>query len=284
MAVLEAPAEIQHGRHHHHSAYADALLALQGARELGHAKPAIALADEEFGGDLPVLLLHPFADGDGQGRNVAVDGPEAAARIVPCLVGPAIASADRIEEDEVGEGQPALRVGNGRRHVGRRQGGQREPPRAHRAEIEIGGRGAGTAIHREGERPRGRIGSLEPEGDEADFRQQGPALAIEERHAAERGVEGERLAADVERVARRRLRRELARVGLAGTSGLPVTAAPAFLSALTAALTAPLGAPLGAALSASLALPAFLLRLTAGTLLGEGHGSRNGQRCAEKDR
>ena len=105
---------------------------------------------------------------------------------------PAEAGPDRIDEDEVGEVEPGLRIGH---EPGGLRGHDavafhRQPPGPERAKVQIGGSGTRSAVHDEGDRARRRIVARQGVGDEADIRLR-PVLARHEGDRPGRGGEGE---------------------------------------------------------------------------------------------
>src|SRR3954453_9793472 len=152
MPPLAEASEVDDRRDHHQAANADAL-ALQLARDLRRAKAAIAFAGDEFDRRLPSGLLDPFANEDRERLGVAVDRPEPPAGTLAARGDPAVAGAGRIDEDEIGKIEPALRVRLQRRRGRHRDAIERQPPRADRAETEIGGGRARPAVEHESDGP-----------------------------------------------------------------------------------------------------------------------------------
>jgi len=109
-------AEVQQRRHQDQALDADAVLDLQLAHDLRSANAAIALARDVFRRGQPVVLLEPAADHQRDAVGVAVDGVERLARLLAARDETAVAGADGIDEDEIGEIEPGLRV---RLHLGR---------------------------------------------------------------------------------------------------------------------------------------------------------------------
>ena len=185
------------------------------------AEAAVTLADEEFRRGHAVVAAQPARDDRRQRVDIAVDRIIAVADVLLGADRAAVAGADRIDEDEVGEVEPGLGIGDdGRR---RRRADARavegQTPRAEHAEMQIGRRGAGAAIDRKGDGPRARLGSVEPVGDEADLRLQ-PALRVAERQAAGRRREAQGAAGQIEDMLRDRIRRQPALIARAALLGL----------------------------------------------------------------
>ena len=121
------------------------------------------------------------------------------------------AGARRIEEDEIGEGQPGLGIGIGDRCRGgrERRAGHRQPPGPHRADIEEAGRRARAAIDGERDRARRGIAGVVPlEGDIGDIRLRRAATGVDEPHRACAGGESEALPTNVDRMRCHRFRRQ----------------------------------------------------------------------------
>src|ERR1700686_4210605 len=109
MAPLAEAREVDDRRDHHQSTNADTL-ALQGVGDFRRTKATIALAGDELDRRLPSGLLDPLADEDGKRLGVAVDRPEPPAGVIAACRDPAVAGAGRIDEDEIGEVEPGLRI------------------------------------------------------------------------------------------------------------------------------------------------------------------------------
>src|SRR5579872_245475 len=89
----------------------DALPCLQLIYDLRPSDAAITFADDEFGRQQATGLFQIAADNDRQRIDVAIDGEEMLLGIAVVRNEAAIAGADRIDEDEVGEVEPGLGVG-----------------------------------------------------------------------------------------------------------------------------------------------------------------------------
>ena len=70
------------------------------------------------------MLLQPAADHERDRIDVAVDGVEGLARVLAARDEAAVAGADGIDEDEIGEVEPGLRV---RLHLGEADGDKASP-------------------------------------------------------------------------------------------------------------------------------------------------------------
>src|SRR3954466_741040 len=103
-------AEVQERRHQDQSPDADAVLKLQLPHYLRPANATIAFAGDVFWRGQPVVLLEPAADHERDRIDVTVNGVERFARVIAGRDEPAIASADGIDKDEIGEIEPGLRV------------------------------------------------------------------------------------------------------------------------------------------------------------------------------
>ena len=113
MPALRQAREIQHRRNEHKPAHADALVLFKCALDLQRAHAAVTLADEEFRRAPAAVLVDPFANEDGERIGVPVDRPDVAPRLVAADQ-PAVARPGRIDENEICEIKPGLRIGNER--------------------------------------------------------------------------------------------------------------------------------------------------------------------------
>ena len=167
-------------RHHQDAAQNDALTVLQRSRDFGGAEAAIAFAENEFRrADADV-----FGDVEGDHLShrfsVAVHAPEAVAAFG--FGGPAPAGADRIDQNEIGEGEPGVRV------VGEADAGsvivaaERSDARPDEAEVEERRAGARSAVEHESYRPR-RVIRFRDEG-RVENRSRTLARLIEQRERA----------------------------------------------------------------------------------------------------
>ena len=95
-------------RQHQDAGGDDALLALQHARDFGGAKSAIAFAKNEFGRTGAAVLGDIKRNDLGHGFRIAVNGPKVAG--VVRLGRAAPAGADRIDQHQIGERQPGIRI------------------------------------------------------------------------------------------------------------------------------------------------------------------------------
>ena len=172
---------------------------LIGALELvddrGRAGGAVALAAEIFGRVPAAILVEPEADELGDRLGVLGDAPiflrlGLAERV-------AEAGADRIDEDDVGDVEQAVRIVDdreGRRAVVARVGGDRDPLRPERAHVQPDRARAGAAVEQEGDRPV-RVARLADIGDREDRGARRAVLGAQEGLARGRGV-GDALAAE----------------------------------------------------------------------------------------
>ena len=178
------------------------------------------------------MLLEPAADHERDRIGVAIDGVEALARVLAARDEAAVAGADGIDEDEIGEVEPGLGV---RLHLGRGRRRQRfaierQPPRPGRAELKPCRGRAGPAVEQERHGARRAVGAVELVGRIGDV---GQRLALVVEHADRAGGrrEIERAAGQIERLLRGRIRRQTVRLGAAAIGdALRAAAAPALLS------------------------------------------------------
>ena len=116
---------------------------------------AIALADEIDRRRPALMPGQPTADDRAQRVDIALHIPERLVRVVLLALAVAEPGADRIDKDEIGEGEPGRGIvdksDRGRRHrAGRRRV---EDARPERAEMQKHRGGAGAAVEHEGDRP-----------------------------------------------------------------------------------------------------------------------------------
>ena len=185
-------------RHHHHAGDQDALLALQRARHLGGAKAAVAFAEDVFGRQRAAVLRQVERDGLGQDLGIALHAPERAAAVG--LGRPAPARADRIDQDQIREGKPGVRIvleARGRAVVAALS--KLDDARADRAEIEERRGGARSAVEDEGDRTVADVGVL---GDISRVEDRGRAFArlVEQRERPGGRRIGELAARNLDRV------------------------------------------------------------------------------------
>ena len=165
---------LQHRRQHQNSRNHDALIALHVARDLGGAKAAVALAEDEFRRADAAVLGDVKRDHLRHRLGVAAHAPERAAAVG--LGRPAPAGADRIDQHQVSEGKPGVRIID-QANIGAVVPGHAElgDARTHHPEMEKGRSRAGAAIEDKGQRPRrvivglvcgslGNIGGIEHRG------------------------------------------------------------------------------------------------------------------------
>ena len=110
---------VEQGRDHDQPAHADALLGLQVAHDLRTADAAIALAGDEFRRQQAIVFFQPATDHQRDRADIAVDGIEPLAHIFAGRDETAVAGADGIDEDEIGEVEPGLGIGQQIRRRGR---------------------------------------------------------------------------------------------------------------------------------------------------------------------
>ena len=132
-----APAEIERCRHQHKPADPNALV-VELARKPRRADAAVALAGNEFLRRLASVLLDPLAHEGRKHVDVAIDRPELLAHLVARVDEAAVACTDGIDEHEVGEIEPGFGIGDDGRRRRRRDAIERQPPRTHRAKMQIG--------------------------------------------------------------------------------------------------------------------------------------------------
>ena len=207
-------AEIQHRRDQHEPLHPDALMDLQFANDLRSANAAIAFADDKFRREQAVGLFQPAADRHRDRVDVAVDREKPLARVLAGRNEAAIAGPDRIDEDEIGEVEPGLGIGLqiGRSGSNRRISIDRQPPGSGRAELQKGGGSPRPAIEKESDRPRRRIGAVQPIGRVGDIGLR-LALVVEQADRARGRREGERAPGENQRLLGRGIRRQTMQLG-----------------------------------------------------------------------
>ena len=131
-------------------------LALQVARDLGGAEAAIAFAEDEFRRTGAAILGDVERDRLSPSIGVAMHAPECAAAVG--LGRPAPAGADRIDQHQIGEGEPGVGIID-EMDVGAVMAIHAEfgDARADQAEIEERRSRARPAVEDESHRPPGRI-------------------------------------------------------------------------------------------------------------------------------
>lgn len=147
-------AEIGEARHEHEPLREKAVLLLEIRRKPGHARDAVALA-EEILRRAPALLArgekpHEFADR----RDVLVE-PEKLLRLL-AFRRAAQTGGHRVHEDEIGGVEDGIGIVHHAQHSARREavGRKVQPPRTEPAEMQPHRRSAGAAIEAEGDRAR----------------------------------------------------------------------------------------------------------------------------------
>ena len=151
VVAAELEVAFEHRRDHENAADHDALIVLQRARHLGGAKAAIALAQNVFRRAEAAVLGDVESDHFRHRLGVAVHAPERAAAVG--LGRPAPAGADRIDQHQIGEGEPGIRVVNQMDVGAVIAAAEGSDARADQSEVEECGTGAGAAIEYEGQRP-----------------------------------------------------------------------------------------------------------------------------------
>src|SRR5215469_1734338 len=106
--AAELKSALKRRRQHQNSRGDDALLALQRARHLSGAKAAVAFAKNEFGRIGAAVLSDVERDYLGHRFRVGMNRPKGAGAVRLRRAAPA--RADRIDEHEVGERQPSVRI------------------------------------------------------------------------------------------------------------------------------------------------------------------------------
>ena len=173
---------------------ADTLVRLERAGQPRPAEAAIALADQELRRADAAGLLQPAAYDLGQRLDVALDRPEAPAQLLAWPREAAVASADRIDEDQVGEVEPGLGVRQDLRGCGGQGRVTRhgQPPGTEGAQVQPGGTRAGATVQDEGHRSLvGRLFRLQLVVDHRDVGLRLP-LRVGKADAAGRRGEAER--------------------------------------------------------------------------------------------
>ena len=152
LVVAEGEPAFQHRRQHDDAGNDDALVALQRARHLGGAEAAIAFAEQIFRRSDAVVLGDIERDRLGERLGVAADAPEMLG--VVRLHRAAPAGADRIDQHQVGEGEPGVGiVAQLRGRSVAAVGPEIEDARADQAEMQKGGGRARPAVEHESQRP-----------------------------------------------------------------------------------------------------------------------------------
>ena len=226
VVVAVVQAELQDRRDQHGAIDLDPLALGEQIGERRDPKAAVALADQKLRRGPALVPAEPEADERGQRIQIRLRAEEAACRLLASAVTVAAeAGLDRIDEHEVGEREPGIRVRHdpgGRR--GRRAVLERDPPGPQRAEMEIGGRRARPAIEHEGDRARSRLGQVRRIGDVEQMCIR-PLGILAERQSAGGGGITDAAAADLDLVpggrrlgqrGRRRPRRRSGRAWRAG--------------------------------------------------------------------
>ena len=155
-------------------------------RDARAAEAAVALADQVLAGGQALILDQPIEDDPRQVLDVRL-------RVVEVLLGFVLrnlriaeAGAHRVDEHQVREVEPGARIVDRRRGIrwAVALGTELHPLRTDRAEIQVDGCCAGTAVQREGHRP---VGSRHGVGGEHDAGN-GLALLVEHRERADGGI------------------------------------------------------------------------------------------------
>ena len=194
--AAECQRAFEQRRDHDDAADHDALVVLHGARDLGGAEAAVALAQNVFRRTQSAVLGDVERDHFRHRFGVAVDTPERAAAVG--LGRPAPAGADRIDQHQIGEGEPGVRVVHEMDVGAVKAVAECGDARADQAEIEKRRGGARPAVEHEGQRPA-RIVRFDHIGGIEDC---GRALArlIEQRERTGGGRVGELAARNIDAV------------------------------------------------------------------------------------
>jgi hypothetical protein len=155
--AAERERAIKHWRGHQDPGNENALVALQQTRDFGGAKATVALAQDEFRRTGSAVLGDVQRDDFRHRLGVAVHAPECPGAIG--LGGPAPASADGIDQDEIGESEPGLRIVH-QTDIGAVTAVHAElgDPRADQPEVQKRRCGARAAVEHERHRPCRRTG------------------------------------------------------------------------------------------------------------------------------
>ena len=196
-------------RHQHRPVQVDAVLLGQDSRQRRDAQPAITFAGDRLGRAPALVHGQPLPDEAGDGVQVAiypVIGLRVARLAVRSGQHAAVAGAHRVDEDQVGEADPAVRVVfQARRRRGEAAIASRDDGlRPDRGDVEVNAGGPRAAIEDEGHRPLGgvhafeRVGNVEELGIGAlgvlaDFEHAGGGDVVRQllRHRTRRGCEQE---------------------------------------------------------------------------------------------
>ena len=160
------------------------------------------------------MLFQPAPDHQRNRADVTVDRKELLAHVAAGRNETAIAGADRIDVDEVGEVEPGLGVGL---NVGRRRRRHRirvdgKAPGPVIAELQPGGRRARSAIEDESDGARRAIRPVQLVGGVGDVGLRFP-LVVEQADRAGRCGKGERPAGQIEGLLGRRVGRQTVLIG-----------------------------------------------------------------------
>ncbi len=169
----------------------------EGAGQAGRACRPVAFADQKQRRGPPVAACQVEADELADGLDVAVEIPELRSQLR--LRGPAVAGADRVDEDEIGAIEPRLLV------VDQRERRRRHPAviehadatGAERAEVKPDRRGAGAAVEGEHQRALRGIGDAVQGVRDVEDRRLRLSLVRLDGHAPDGGRVAKRPRADV---------------------------------------------------------------------------------------
>ena len=209
----------QRRRDQDHAAEGEARHGLQRLRQARPTKAAVALAHEDPRRVEPAVGLQPPLDEDGERVDIALHRPELRAHRLVLAVEAAVAGAHRIDEDEVGEVEPGLGVGQqiGRRrrvHDRRRDG---EPPWPERAQVQPSRGRPRPAVDDEGDGAPARLRAVDEVGEVAHLGHD-DTFRVLESHGTRLGREGQGAVGQGEAVPAHRLGRQR-RLGLVGGGG-----------------------------------------------------------------
>ena len=162
-------AKVEQGRNQDQPAYADTLLGLQ-VNDFRTANAAIALACHEFRRQQPVVFFQPAPDHQRNRTDVAVDRKEPLAHVLAGRDEAAEAGADGIDENEIGEVEPGLGIGQHVRRRGRHRAiaADRQPPRPAAPNCSQA-EDARAAVEQKRHRPACAIGAVELVGGIGDI-------------------------------------------------------------------------------------------------------------------
>src|SRR6202034_1017184 len=106
--AAELEMALEQRRYHQESRNDDTLIVLQRTGDFGRAETAVAFAENEFRRTGSAVFRDVERDDLGHRLGIAMYAPEEAA--IVGLGCPAPAGADRIDQDQIGESQPSIRI------------------------------------------------------------------------------------------------------------------------------------------------------------------------------